>query len=67
MKIKITKKFIKVVKNAMKTGFSAVFPDITTGETLLEEVYTNTVEILELKINLKKIYKMEDKRWVIYT
>ena len=50
-----------------KVGFAEVFADITRRRALPEETSIHTVEITAIKIAMRKIFKKENKRLVIYT
>ena len=50
-----------------KVGFAAVFTDIIRRGVLLEEASIHTAEMTAIKIELKEIYKSEDKKQVIFT
>ena len=50
-----------------KIGFAPFFIDITRRGVQPEETSIYTAEMMAIKVELKKIYKREDKKWVIYT
>ena len=49
------------INTVEKPNFSAVFPDIIRKGILSEKISIHTTEIIAIKINLKDIYKREDK------
>ena len=55
------------ISTGKKTGFSAVFADITRTGALKEEASIHTAEMTAIKIAMRKIQKREDMIWVIYT
>ena len=51
----------------VKVCFAAIFTYITRRADLPEETFLHTAKMTAIKVALKEIHKINDKRWVIYT